>query len=255
VGDENGLDGPIDRRPSLANELEAAIRAGELSVAYQPKAHLGLRRIVGVRAEHTGLIRPLTELMITRTLRQCRSWRDLGIELSVAVNLSTQSLLDEGLADSVAEELDLAGVPSRLLTLEITESVTPSDPELARETMHDLVGRGIRLSIDGFGSGYSSMSYLTRLPVQEVKIDQSFVLIMTVDEDAATIVQSIISLAGQLRLDVVAKGVEDARSLSALAALGCDMVQGYYLSRPTPAAELTAALVAKGTGLDRWMPS
>ncbi len=114
---------------------------------------------------------------------------------------------------------------------------------------------GVRLSIDGFGSGYSSMSYLTRLPVQEVKIDKSFVLIMTIDEDAAAIVQSIISLAGQLQLDVVAKGVEDAGRLNALIALGCEMVQGYYLSRPVPAPELTTALLAKGIGIDGWLPS
>jgi len=264
------------RRLSLAAELRAAIEGGELSVDYQPKADLGSGRIVGVEAlvrwahprygslppdefiplaEHTGLIRPLTAFVMEQALRQCQAWSELGFDLSVAVNLSARSLLDTDLAGNILGLLERTGVPPRLLTLEITESMMMADPVRALETMHRLAAMGISLSIDDFGTGYSSLSYLKQLPVAEVKIDKSFVLNMTVDEDDATIVQSIVDLARNLRLRVVAEGVEDAPSLSALKALGCDMVQGYYLSRPVSAAVLTPALQADGTSLGAWVRS
>ncbi|MEO5680688.1 MAG: EAL domain-containing protein [Acidimicrobiales bacterium] len=262
------------RRLSLAAELRKAIENDELSVVYQPKAHLGAGRVTGVEAlvrwahprygslppdefiplaEHTGLIRPLTDLVLDRALRQCRAWADLGLELTVAVNLSARSLIDPDLAGNVAALLERAGVAPRMLTLEITESMMMADPVRALETMHRLAATGISLSIDDFGTGYSSLSYLKRLPVHEVKIDKSFVLNMTVEEDDASIVRSVVDLARNLRLRVVAEGVEDAPTLAALAALGCDSVQGYYLSRPVPAATLTAALVDHGTALATWV--
>jgi EAL domain-containing protein (putative c-di-GMP-specific phosphodiesterase class I) len=273
--DDAARDQPDAWRQSLVAELRGAIEADGLTVAYQPKADLGSRQIVGVQAlvrwdhprygslppddfiplaEHTGLIRPLTDLVLNRTLRQWRAWCDLGIELSVAVNVSTLSLLDDDLAGTMAEALERTGMPPRLLTLEISDLVG-LDQARALETMHDLRKIGIRLSIDGFDGGVPTMSHLAELPVQEVTIDKSFVLIMTVDEDAATIVQRIIGLAANLRLTAVAKGVEDAASLSLLTELGCDMVQGYYLSRPVAASVLTAAVVEKGTELSSWMPA
>jgi diguanylate cyclase (GGDEF)-like protein len=264
------------RRLSLAAELRAAIDTGDLSVNYQPKADLVAGQIVAVEAlvrwnhprygslppdefiplaEHTGLIRPLTEFVLTQSLQQCRAWADLGIDLAVAVNLSARSLIDTDLPASIEALLASTGVPARRLTLEITESMMMADPVRALETMHRLAGMGISLSIDDFGTGYSSLSYLKRLPVHEVKIDKSFVLSMTVEEDDATIVRSIVDLARNLRLRVVAEGVEDAQSLAALSALGCDIVQGYYLSRPMAAEALTAALVADGTALTSWVRS
>jgi EAL domain-containing protein (putative c-di-GMP-specific phosphodiesterase class I) len=264
------------RRLSLAAELRSAIDHGELTVSYQPKADLASGHIIGVEAlvrwahprygslppdefiplaEHTGLIRPLTELVLDQSLRQCRSWADQGLDLSVAVNLSARSLLDTDLAANIGRLLEQTGVAPSRLTLEITESMMMADPVRALETMHRLAAMGISLSIDDFGTGYSSLSYLKRLPVHEVKIDKSFVLSMTVDDDDATIVRSIVDLARNLRLRVVAEGVEDAPSLAALAALGCDMVQGYYLSRAVPGDTLTAALLADGTSLAAWVRS
>ncbi len=264
------------RRLSLAAELRAAIEAGELSVDYQPKADLASGQILAVEAlvrwrhprygslppdefipvaEHTGLIRPLTEFVLDRALHQCRSWADLGFPLGVAVNLSARSLADTDLAGNIERLLERNAVAPRFLTLEITESMMLADPVRALETMHRLASMGISLSIDDFGTGYSSLSYLKRLPVHEVKIDKSFVLSMTVDEDDATIVRSIVDLANNLRLRVVAEGVEDAPSLEALARLGCDMVQGFYLSRPLPAEALTARLLADGTSLGGWVRS
>jgi len=263
-------------RLSLAAELRAAIESGELTVEYQPKADLASGQIVGVEAlvrwshprygslppdefipvaEHTGLIRPLTAYVLDQALPQCRSWSELGFDLSVAVNLSARSLLDTDLARNIGEALVRAEVPPRHLILEITESMMMADPVRALETMHRLATMGISLSIDDFGTGYSSLSYLKRLPVGEVKIDKSFVLGMTVDEDDATIVRSIIDLARNLRLRVVAEGVEDAPGLAALAALGCEVVQGYFLSRPMSATAFTAALAADGTALGGWVRS
>jgi len=264
------------RRLSLAAELRAAIEGGDLDVEYQPKADLALGRIVGIEAlvrwvhprygslppdefiplaEHTGLIRPLTTLVLDRALRQCRAWCDLGLELTVAVNLSTRSLLDLDLPGNIAKLVERADVPPSFLVLEITESMMMADPVRSLETMNRLAAMGISLSIDDFGTGYSSLSYLKGLPVDEVKIDRSFVSGMTVDEDDATIVRSVVDLARNLRLRVVAEGVEDAPTLAALAALGCDMVQGYYLSRPVTGDALTATLLSDGTSLSRWVRS
>jgi len=264
------------RRLSLAAELRAAIDGGDLEVEYQPKADLASGRITGAEAlvrwvhprygslppdefiplaEHTGLIRPLTTLVLERSLRQCRSWCDLGLELNVAVNLSTRSLIDTDLTASIGRVLERTDVSPRLLTLEITESMMMADPVRALDTMHRLATMGVSLSIDDFGTGYSSLSYLKRLPVGEIKIDKSFIFGMTVEEDDATIVRSIIDLARNLRLRVVAEGVEDAPTLAALAALGCDTVQGFYLSRPMPGDALTAAFLAHGTSLGGWVRS
>jgi EAL domain-containing protein (putative c-di-GMP-specific phosphodiesterase class I) len=206
-------------------------------------------------AEHTGLIRPLTELVLERALQECRAWSGLGHELSVAVNLSARSLLDRDLPATIERWLEQTGVAPRLLTLEITESMMLADPVRALDTTNRLAAMGVSLSIDDFGTGYSSLAYLRRLPVEEVKIDKSFVLGMTVDDDDATIVRSIIDLAGNLRLRVVAEGVEDGPALAALAALGCDVVQGFFLSRPIQAAALSAELGARGTALVGWVPS
>jgi EAL domain-containing protein (putative c-di-GMP-specific phosphodiesterase class I) len=259
----------------MADELRAAIEADALIVEYQPKADLGSQQIVGVEAlvrwahprygtlppddfiplaEHTGLIRPLTELVLNRTLRQWRSWSDLGLELSVAVNVSTVSLLDHDLVESVAVALTGTGMPPALLTLELRKLVRV-DQTAAPESLKGLAELGVRLSTDGVDGGQPTQTRLRRLPVHEVTIDKSFVLIMAVDEAAAGIVQAVIDLAASLRLTAVAKGVEDAVSLRLLTDLGCDMVQGYYLSRPAAAPELTAALVDNGTALSRWMPN
>jgi EAL domain-containing protein (putative c-di-GMP-specific phosphodiesterase class I) len=156
----------------------------------------------------------------------------------VAVNLSVRNLLEPTLIDRVAELVGRSAVPPGALTLEITESGVMTDPEAAIALLWGLRRIGVRLSIDDFGTGYSSLAYLKRLPVDEVKLDKSFVLNMTGDADDAAIVRSTIELAHNLGLQLVAEGVEDQETLELLATLGCDLVQGYHLARPMPANEL-----------------
>jgi EAL domain-containing protein (putative c-di-GMP-specific phosphodiesterase class I) len=158
------------------------------------------------------------------------------------VNLSVRNLLEPHLAERVATLIARTGVPPGTLTLEITESGVMTDPEAAIAMLWRLRRVGVRLSVDDFGTGYSSLSYLKRLPVDEVKLDKSFVLNMTSDANDAAIVRSTIELAHNLGLQLVAEGVEDQETLELLAALGCDLVQGYHLARPMPADELSLLL-------------
>lgn len=161
------------------------------------------------------------------------------MELCVAVNLSTRNLLDVHLPDTVRELLARWEVPARLLELEITESTILADPVRAMQILSRLHEMDIRLAIDDFGTGYSSLAYLKRLPVDELKIDKSFILGMEESENDAVIVRSTIDLGRNLGLRVVAEGVESAKAWNRLASLGCDVAQGYYLSRPVPAEQLT----------------
>jgi EAL domain-containing protein (putative c-di-GMP-specific phosphodiesterase class I) len=185
-------------------------------------------------AERTGLIGPLTHYVLDAALRQCRAWRLGGHELSVAVNVSARRLLDLEFADQVASLLTAWEVPARLLVVEITESTIMVDPGRALEVLCRLSALGVQLSIDDFGTGYSSMAYLKSLPVQALKVDRSFVSQMTSNVSDAVIVRSTVDLGRNLGLRVVAEGVEDSETLQALDALGCDAVQGYYVSRPVP---------------------
>jgi|Tabmets5t2r1_1033131.scaffolds.fasta_scaffold01811_4 diguanylate cyclase (GGDEF)-like protein len=247
-------------RLTLLTELRRAIDRGELVLHYQPKAHLRTGEIQGVEAlvrwEHplrgmippdefippaqkTGVIAPLTLFVLDEALRQCRTWSLQGLELCVAVNLSTRNLLDIHLPDTVNELLARWEVPARLLELEITESTILADPVRAMQILSRLDEMGVRIAIDDFGTGYSSLAYLKRLPVDEIKIDKSFILGMDESENDAVIVRSTIDLGRNLGLRVVAEGVETAKAWSRLAQLGCDIAQGYYLSRPVAADQLT----------------
>ena len=189
-------------------------------------------------AEQTGLIHSLTRYVLDEALRQCKSWQSAGFELGVAVNLSARSLGTNELASQVRQLLEEREVAASSLTLELTESAIMSDPFRAVTVLSQLRRMGIRLSIDDFGTGYSSLAYLKRLPVTEIKIDRSFVSNVVADEDDAAIVLSTIQLAESLRLDVVAEGVETAGTCDALAGFGCRRVQGFFIARPLPAAEL-----------------
>jgi diguanylate cyclase (GGDEF)-like protein len=253
---EPGLERAISpQRLALASELRRAITSDELEVHVQPVAALPSRRVVGVEAlvrwrhpqqgllppdafiglaERTGLIGELTTAVLTRAIDQCGRWRQSGRVLSVAVNLSARGILEDGLTETVAELLAAHGVPADALTLEITESAIVGRPARALTVLRRLRELGVRLSLDDFGTGYSSLSYLRELPVQAVKIDKSFVARMQTQESDATIVRSIIDLAGNLGLDVVAEGVEDRHACDRLADLGCDFVQGFYLAPPMP---------------------
>ena len=251
------------RRLALVGALRSAIDQRDLTLLYQPKVELRSGRIVAAEAllrwhhpvhgqippdefipiaESTALIQPLGQLVLETALDQARCWQEAGSPLSLAVNLSVRNLLEPNLADRVAALIAKAGVPPATLTLEITESGVMTDPEAAIAMLRGLRHVGVRLSVDDFGTGYSSLSYLKRLPVDEVKLDKSFVLNMTSDADDAAIVRSTIELAHNLGLQLVAEGVEDQETLELLAALGCDLVQGYHLARPMPADRLALLL-------------
>jgi diguanylate cyclase (GGDEF)-like protein len=247
-------------RLTLLTELRRAIDRGQLVLHYQPKVDLRTGEIHGVEAlvrwkhpergmvppdefippaQKTGVIGPLTMFVLDEALRQCRNWALQGLELCVAVNLSTRNLLDVHLPDTVGELLSRWEVAPSLLELEITESTILADPIRAMQILSRLDEMGVRLAIDDFGTGYSSLAYLKRLPVDELKIDKSFILGMEDSENDAVIVRSTIDLGRNLGLRVVAEGVETSKAWNRLASLGCDIAQGYYLSRPIPAGELT----------------
>ncbi|MQA98776.1 MAG: EAL domain-containing protein [Actinobacteria bacterium] len=247
-------------RLSLVGDLRRAVGSGELLVYYQPKVDLASGEIDGVEAlvrwkhpergllapdefiplaEHTELIKPLTYEIIGTAFKQCRSWHDRGHDLSIAVNLSVRSLLDLQFPDDVARLLEEHNVRPGWITFEITESTLMADTWRAMAVLKRLSAMGIGLSIDDYGSGYSSLSYVKRLPISEIKIDKSFVMNMDRDENDAVIVRSTIDLGRNLGLNVVAEGVETEEVWKKLAALGCNMAQGHYLSEPVPADEIT----------------
>ena len=174
-----------------------------------------------------------------------RIWQDAGEELSVAVNLSARSFLDAQWAVEIPGRLARTGVDARQLELEITESMLMLDPVRAKATLDRLSGIGLRLSVDDFGTGYSSLANLKRLPVDGIKIDKSFVIDMPHDPSDAAIVRSTIDLAHNLGLKVVAEGVESHEAWQRLAELGCDLAQGFHISRPLPADALTRLLAER----------
>jgi EAL domain-containing protein (putative c-di-GMP-specific phosphodiesterase class I) len=189
-------------------------------------------------AEHTGLVKDLTYRVIELGLKDLRRWHDMGRELSLSLNVSVRSLLDRHFPSEVERLLVLHKVRGSSLTLEITESSLMVDPTVAKRAMQDLSEVGVSFAIDDFGTGYSSLAYLTDLPVRELKIDKSFVLAMNSDPRNRIVVRSTIELAHNLGLRTVAEGVENGETLEGLRELGCELGQGYHISRPQPVAEL-----------------
>jgi diguanylate cyclase (GGDEF)-like protein len=252
-----------EARLTLAGELRRAIENEELVLHFQPKAELASGRIVGVEAlvrwqhpergfippnefvpiaERTGLIKQLSRYVLASALRQCGEWRDSGLDLHVAVNLTIPDLLDLELPDLIGALLEETGVRPDQLELEITETTILADPFRVRQVLARLNEMGLRLAIDDFGTGYSSLAYLRRLPVHTIKVDRSFVMDMCENASDATIVRSTIDLGRNLGLEVVAEGVETQEAWDALRALGCTLAQGYLISRPLPAGELAQLL-------------
>ncbi len=245
---------------ALLGDLRNAVAREEFVLHYQPKAEMATKRILGVEAlirwqhptlgllypdqfipeaERTGLIDPMTVWVLDEALRQCHQWLNHALaaglpQLSVAVNLSTRSLLDSSLPSVVEDALARWDVPASLLVLEITETIIMTDPRRARKVLTELAGLGLILSIDDFGTGYSSLAYLRDLPVSQLKIDRSFVQDMGRAHDDAVIVRSVVDLARNLGLHTVAEGVEDASTWKQLTELGCDTAQGYFLAKPLP---------------------
>jgi len=247
----------------LLVELHRAIKDGELRLHYQPavslKAGGGAFVEALVRwqhpqrgllfpdsfiplAEETAVIHPLTEWVLNEAIRQCAQWHLDGLEVNVAVNISPRSLARPGLCELVSTTLARHQLPAASLTLEVTESAVIARADLARDVLGQLRSLGIVISIDDFGVGYTSLAHLKTLPVGILKIDKSFVLdLLRVPSDLA-IVASVIILGHNLGMEVVAEGVEDRETLEHLSALGCDLVQGYYLSRPVPPQDVAVWL-------------
>jgi diguanylate cyclase (GGDEF)-like protein/PAS domain S-box-containing protein len=251
-------------RLALLGELRRALEGNELQLHYQPKVDLKTRMIVGAEAllrwthakrgfvspaefiplaEQTGLIRPLTRWVLDRATGESCAWARAGRRLPVAINVSARSLQDGRIVDDVEEALLTHDVRGDRLQIEVTESAVMSDAGRAAEVLASLTGRGVSVAIDDFGTGYSSLGLLRRLPVQELKIDKSFVIGMAGDgaEDTA-IVRSTADLAHNLGLTVVAEGVEDQWTLDLLSSFGCDQAQGYHIARPMPSADFVAWL-------------
>jgi diguanylate cyclase (GGDEF)-like protein len=250
-------------RLALAAELAAALAGDAIEVHYQPKADTRTRRIVGVEAlarwrradgrlappsefvgpaEHAGLSRELTRRVVELALAQLRRWHDAGYELQMAVNTTVADLLDTTFPDEIEMALARHGVPAEALVLEVTESSVLADPDRISAVMQRLCELGVELSLDDFGTGYSSLAHLKALPVAELKIDRSFVSRMCSDATDAAIVYALIQLARKLDIRLVAEGVEDRWTWDALRVLDCDLIQGFLLSRPLPAADIESQL-------------
>ncbi|RIV38729.1 bifunctional diguanylate cyclase/phosphodiesterase [Micromonospora radicis] len=249
------------RRLGLASDLRTALDNGELEIYYQPKVTLRERRLVGVEclarwehpthgtvapedfvavAEHTGQLGRLTEFVLREGLRHSRDWALGGQSLAVAVNLAARTLIDPRFPERVRELLDEYGVPPQLLTLEVTEAGVLDGTDRLIPTLRRLRDLGVRLSVDDFGTGSSSLAHLRRLPVHEVKVDRSFVQGMATDPGDLAIVNAVVTLSQQFGLTVVAEGVESELTLELLQDIGCEIGQGYLFSRPLPYERLEA---------------
>jgi diguanylate cyclase (GGDEF)-like protein len=256
-----GQDRERAQRLSLMGELRAAIERDELLLYCQPKLTMSSGRVCGAEAlvrwqhprlgmvgpgefiklaESTGLITPLTYWMLDAALRQRYSWHEQGLEQSLAVNLSARDLRDPKLLSRIGGSLATWGAQPGWIEFELTESALMDDPAGALDTLTRLKHLNVKLTIGDYGTGHSSLSYLKRLPVDMIKIDQSFVADMMRSRDSATIVHSTIDLAHNLGLTVVAEGVEDQATFDVLADWGCDIAQGYCISRPIPADQFQA---------------
>ncbi|WP_026425746.1 putative bifunctional diguanylate cyclase/phosphodiesterase [Actinokineospora inagensis] len=256
------------RRFQLVTQFRHALETGQVKVHYQPKVALPSRQVLGVEAlvrwrhpefgrldpdefvpavEAAGLVDALTGFVMDQALIRVRKWMDRGLRIAAAVNLSVRSLDDPNFPQRVAAALDRHGVPPELLTLELTESGVMADPQRALPVLRALHTLGVVLAVDDFGTGYSSLAYLRQLPVDEVKIDKSFVLGMGTDLGDLAVVRSIVELGHSLGLTVVAEGVEDDAARDQLAGMGCDVAQGYLISRPLSESRLEAWLQARTT--------
>jgi diguanylate cyclase (GGDEF)-like protein len=276
VAYEHALDDNTPDRLSMVADLRTAIATDQLVLHFQPQADLRTGVVTGFEAlvrwqhprlgligpddfvpiaEDTGLIQPLTSWVLDAALDQLRRWsRDPGFpaagELTMAVNLSTRSLLDESVCNEVVIALQRFGIPPHRLVLEITETTLMADPGRAHRVLAALAHEGVQFAIDDFGTGYSSLASLKTLPVHHLKIDKSFVQNMHADTSDATIVRSVIDLARTLGLRTVAEGVERPEVWAQLAELGCDSAQGYHLARPLPAGAVPAWVTDRAQVVD-----
>ncbi|HZF14914.1 MAG TPA: EAL domain-containing protein [Steroidobacteraceae bacterium] len=258
---QTGRDEGHRRQIALVGALRRAIANNELTLLYQPKVEIASRKVKSLEAlarwfhsthgfippaefipyaERTGSIGLLTRWVVQNAVRQCRHWADQGLDAEVSVNLSAADLHDRELAAMIIAELQQQQVDPTRLVLEITETAAMRETAGAIRVMEELRTYGVRFSIDDFGTGFSSLVQLKRLPVDEIKIDKSFVLDLKPDTDDAVIVKSTIDLGHSMGLKVVAEGVDKAESWQFLAQLGCDLAQGYFVSHPLKADDVAA---------------
>lgn len=244
---------------TIEAELNKALESDSFELYYQPKVDMDKRRITAVEAlirwqhpekgliepekfiplaEQCRMIDPITKWVLNNALRQCAQWHEMGLAIGISVNLSAFSLKDSVLCEMVCEALQDSGLPAEHLTLELTESAIMTDTANALKILTQLDGMGVRLSVDDFGTGYSSLAYLKRLPVDEIKIDKSFVMDMIENSNDEVIVRSTIDLAHNMGMQVVAEGIENHQTWDKLSELQCDLGQGYYMSRPCTVNEL-----------------
>lgn len=249
----------VKRRLSLINRLRNALKKNELSVHYQPKVDIKKQCIVGVEAlarwktesgemispqefiplaEESGIIVEIGQFVLATACRQAAAWQKQGISLSVAVNVSPRQFLQKGFFDTVRKVLHESGLPANLLELEITESLMMENEDVTIGLLWEFKKCGIKISIDDFGTGYSSLAYLKQLPIDVLKIDRSFVKNLPENKEDGALTSTIISMAECLSLGVVAEGVETAEQYLFMRERGCQMIQGYLISRPKPASKL-----------------
>ncbi len=252
------MDSAARETQALLGELGPALEHGELRLHYQPKVRLATGAVEGAEAllrwqhprvglvppgrfighaEQTTLINPITHWVIEAALRQLAEWRRAGLDMGVAVNLSTRNFSDPELAGHIHRMLEATGVPGGCLELEVTESAMMLNPDRAAAILSELGDTRVTISIDDFGTGYSSLAYLDRLPAACIKVDQSFVQRVETDNGAREIVRAAAAMAHAMGMEVVAEGVENARVLDLVTELGCDLAQGFHLCRPLPAPE------------------
>jgi diguanylate cyclase (GGDEF)-like protein len=262
------LDAKSDEALSLLGELRQALERNELRLHLQPKVSLASGEVIGAEAlvrwqhptrglvppglfipfaEQSGFIRHLTTWLLEESMRTWRNWSERGLTLQMSINLSARDLIDPELPGRVTALLAQHGVPPHCLCLEITESAIMDDPNRAQQTLEQFHYMGVLLSIDDFGTGYSSLAYLKKLPVNELKIDKSFVMNMQRDVQDAKIVRSVVDLAHNLGLKVTAEGLEEEAAWSMLKALGCDIAQGYWIAKPMPSEQFPE-------WVSRWTP-
>ncbi len=254
-----GIEQTARQRLAVLSDLERGLSTGQLHLHFQPIVDIATGAVDTVEAlvrwdhpehgamapylfiplaEETDLIGPLTEHVLALALDHCAGWRADGLALTVAVNLSGRNVADPALPGRVATLLRERGLDGSALKLEITETVLMREPEVALRTLEALQALGVRLALDDFGTGYSSLAYLKDLPLDEVKIDRSFVKVLDASPRSAAVVRTIVALADELGLRTVAEGVEDLPTLQLVAGLGCTMAQGYLFARPLSASGL-----------------
>ncbi len=260
----------VAERVMIVGQVRRALDLDELVLHYQPQVSLDDHALVGVEAllrwEHPvrGLVAPgeflpvvedhqlidrITNVVLNKAIRQVKAWQDEGMRIPISVNVATRSLLNANFPQDVADLLAQYGVDASLLCIEITETTVMRDSARCARTLQSLHDLGVRLSVDDYGTGYASMVYLKDLPLDELKIDRSFVSRMTTEEQQRVLTHSVIELGHNLGLSVVAEGVEDPEVREALRASGCDVAQGFLYSEPVPAAEI-AAWHDNGAGFD-----